>query len=58
MKPIFGLLSLCLAFISLTSCCNNRINKWTEKDCYYVDYYDSKPVCTPDNNYYQSNPVR
>ena len=60
MKIYLKLTAISLALLSFTSCCQQKLscNRWTEKDCYYSDYYQTPPTFTPDCNYYHSDSPR
>ena len=60
MKKVLQTGAFFLALATLTSCSQNRLccNRYTEKDCYFGDYYQSQPLCPRDQNYYHSDPVR
>lgn len=60
MNAYLRILAISLALLTLTSCCQHTLccNQWTEKDCYYSDYYQSPPAFVPDRNYYHSDPLR
>lgn len=59
MNPYFISLLIGAFLLSLTSCQTvMKCNAWTEKDCYYTDYYNTQPPSRADTNYYHSDPAR
>lgn len=49
MATFWKIFSFCLILTYLTSCQSGmRFNKWSEKDCYYSDYYQAPPAFVPD----------
>jgi hypothetical protein len=57
MQKLVKTFLIALSLIVLTSCCQPglRCNKWTEKECYYSDYYQAPPAFAPDQPQFQQD---
>jgi hypothetical protein len=54
MQTYFKAILLSLGLLTLTSCCQQRLcfNRCTEKDSYYLDYYQNPPIYTDYPDYH------